>query len=226
MDLDKDTAYFYTDGSCWPNPGPGGWGVVCLYQGNTDLKFGGSPDETNNSMELEAITVALTMASETQPPKVVIYSDSQYCINVATKWWKGWKRKGWITSSGKEVSNLEKIQALVAVLEELKKTCDVSFVWVKGHSGDAKNEAADKLARLGRAEVEGDSSGKLPTLEEIRGLVGAPCETTFVEKALTMKDVMAFTAYNALLEQHYSPESALSEAYKRVESFLKARKDQ
>ena len=215
MDLSKDTAYFYTDGSCWPNPGPGGWGVVCLYQGKAELSFGGSPEETNNSMELEAVTMALNKAIEMQPPKVIIHSDSQYCINVATKWWKGWQKKGWVTSSGKQVSNLEKIQALVASLEQLKKTCNVSFEWIKGHSGNPRNEAADKLARLGRAEVEGESSDKLPTLEEIEALsIGSENLTAEpVVKALSMKDVMAFMAYNA--------GNTIEEAYRKVNLFLK-----
>jgi len=40
----------YTDGACRHNPGPGGWGVLLLYNGHKREICGGEPATTNNRM--------------------------------------------------------------------------------------------------------------------------------------------------------------------------------
>lgn len=44
----------WSDGACFPNPGPGGWGVVIKDGDDTQELSGAEPETTNNRMELMA----------------------------------------------------------------------------------------------------------------------------------------------------------------------------
>ena len=117
----------YTDGSCNPNPGAGGWAYVIPSLGIE--KSGAEPDTTNNRMELRAVIEALK-ASEGEPI-VKIFSDSRLAINTISGTWKGKK-------------NLD-------LIEEGRKLCEgrkVFLRWVKAHNGNPHNERCDKLAGI------------------------------------------------------------------------------
>ncbi|MBS0452041.1 MAG: ribonuclease HI [Proteobacteria bacterium] len=135
----------YTDGACKGNPGPGGWGAW-LKSGATEKDlFGGELNTTNNRMELTAVIEGL--AALKRPCKVVLYLDSQYVRQGITEWIKGWKAKGWITSTKQPVKNADlwrKLDDLVS-----KAGHQIEWRWVKGHSGDPGNERADALANKG-----------------------------------------------------------------------------
>ena len=135
----------YTDGACKGNPGPGGWGAW-LKSGTTEKEiFGGELNTTNNRMELTAVIEGL--AALKRPCKVILYLDSQYVRQGITEWIRGWKAKGWITSTKQPVKNVE----LWKRLDELvsKGGHQIEWRWVKGHSGDPGNERADMLANKG-----------------------------------------------------------------------------
>lgn len=145
--LYRDTVHIFTDGSCYPNPGgPGGWGCVFLFNDKYKELFGGCPSTTNNEMELMAILQGLrTLKSQKHP--VIVYSDSQYCVNSVSVWHNGWARRNWHTASGTPVKNAELIKEIVG----LSQTHTV-FKWVKGHAGISYNERADILAGMGREQ--------------------------------------------------------------------------
>jgi ribonuclease HI len=134
----------YTDGACSGNPGPGGWGaVVCFADGNCHELGGGESQTTNNRMEMQAAVAALEFfvnSGQTEP--VILYTDSEYLKNGITKWIKGWKNKGWKTSTGKDVVN----QDLWHLLDKLNSR-QVKWEHVRGHSGDFYNERCDEIAR-------------------------------------------------------------------------------
>jgi len=133
----------YTDGACRGNPGPGGWGVW-LRSGEHERELcGGEALTTNNRMELTAVIEAL--ASLKRPCKVTIHTDSQYVRQGITAWIHGWKTRGWMTADKKPVKNVE----LWRRLDALNASHVVTWLWVKGHSGDPGNERADRLANLG-----------------------------------------------------------------------------
>lgn len=134
----------YTDGACSGNPGPGGWGaVVCFADGNCHELGGGEPQTTNNRMEMQAAVAALEFfANSGQTEPVILYTDSEYLKNGITKWIKGWKNKGWKTSTGKDVVN----QDLWYLLDKLNSR-QVKWEHVRGHSGDFYNERCDEIAR-------------------------------------------------------------------------------
>lgn len=135
----------YTDGACKGNPGPGGWGAW-LKSGATEKElFGGEINTTNNRMELTAVIEGL--AALKRPCRVTLYLDSQYVRMGITEWIRGWKAKGWRTSTKQPVKNVELWQKLDKLVAEGGHV--IEWRWVKGHSGDVGNERADMLANKG-----------------------------------------------------------------------------
>lgn len=135
----------FTDGACSGNPGPGGWGAILRYNGNTKELSGGEAETTNNRMELMAAIQALNALKE--PCKIDFYTDSNYVKDGIGGWIEGWKRNGWKTAAKAPVKNAE----LWRALDEARKKHEVTWHWVKGHAGHPENERADELARLGMA---------------------------------------------------------------------------
>jgi len=138
-----ETVVVYTDGACSGNPGPGGWGWAVAPNGQPHGS-GGDVLTTNQRMELLAVLEALRslgVGSEAGPVEVV--SDSTYVVNCfRDRWWANWQRNGWKNSKRQPVANADLWQPLV----ELVNSGDVSFRWVKGHSGDPMNDLVDELA--------------------------------------------------------------------------------
>ena len=137
----EERVIIYTDGACSGNPGPGGWGALLRYKGHERELSGGDQETTNNRMELTATIKALATLKRVCP--VDLYTDSQYVRNGITQWIERWKQNGWRTSSKAEVKNVDLWQAL----DELVQEHQVSWHWVKGHSGQKDNERVDQLAR-------------------------------------------------------------------------------
>ena len=133
----------YTDGACKGNPGPGGWGVL-LRAGHVRKElFGGEAQTTNNRMELMAAIMALE--SLRKSCQVQLFTDSQYVLKGITEGLPAWKARGWKTADRKPVKNVDLWQRL----EQALAPHQVEWVWVRGHTGDAGNEAADALANRG-----------------------------------------------------------------------------
>lgn len=135
MSTRSRTVEIWTDGACLGNPGPGGWAAVLTLGEREKELVGGEPETTNNRMELMAAISALEAL--TRPSKVRLVSDSEYVIKGITEWLPGWRAKGW-----KKVKNRD----LWERLAEATAPHDVSWEWVRGHSGDVMNERVDKLA--------------------------------------------------------------------------------
>lgn len=136
----------YTDGGCSGNPGPGGWGVVVIFNGEARQLSGGEKNTTNNRMELTAAINALSIVKNTpdfKNHKITVNIDSQYVKNGITVWIKGWKLKGWKMADKKPVKN----QDLWIQLDELNSALNVSWNWVKGHAGIEYNEICDQLCQ-------------------------------------------------------------------------------
>ena len=151
-----DTVIF-CDGACEPNPGKAGSGMA-VYRGGAlaSLWYGAyNPAGTNNTAELHALLMALTLAkTEIAEDKTVqVRSDSSYGLNAVTKWAAGWKKRGWRKAEG-EIKNLEVIQALYSLYLEIED--DVQLLHVSAHVGIEGNELADRMAMLAveRREVQ------------------------------------------------------------------------
>jgi ribonuclease HI len=139
----------WTDGACKGNPGPGGWGAWLVSAGHERELFGGEASTTNNRMELTAVIEGLRAL--TRPCRVHLHVDSTYVMNGVRTWMAGWKRNGWRTAAKKPVKNVELWRELDAELARH----EVTWSWVKGHSGDPGNERADELANRGVASIGG-----------------------------------------------------------------------
>ena len=137
----------YADGGCRGNPGPGGWGVLMQSGENSKELWGGEANTTNNRMELTAVIRALEALK--RPTAAHIHTDSQYVQKGISQWIHNWKRNGWRTADKKPVKNAELWQRL----DELAKTHELKWLWVKGHAGHPGNERADALANRGIDEL-------------------------------------------------------------------------
>ncbi len=133
----------WTDGACSGNPGPGGWAWATK---DGRQSSGGAVLTTNQRMEIQA---ALEAVITLEGPLVVV-SDSTYVVNCFRDgWWKGWLARGWVNSAKKPVANRDLWEPLITAFTE---RAEISFRWVKGHSGDPMNDLVDQLAvEAGRA---------------------------------------------------------------------------
>ncbi len=133
---------YYTDGSCEPNPGPGGWAVVTAAG---PVALGREITSTNIRMEGQALLAAFDLWQ----PGDEIHTDSEFWLNVLTKWAPGWQQNGWRKKRG-EIANLPLVQQLYAAY--LAK--QPRLVWTRGHVGTIGNELADEWANHARLGVE------------------------------------------------------------------------
>jgi len=130
----------YTDGSCSPNPGPGGWAALLRYQDIERELSGCEVETTNNRMELTAAVQALQ--SLKKPCRIVIYTDSEYLRRGITEWLPGWRKRNWRRKTG-TLANIDLWQALDVLL----KDHEIEWRWVRGHAGNKYNERVDLLAK-------------------------------------------------------------------------------
>lgn len=130
---------YYTDGSASPNPGPGGYAVI---ENGQPVSLGSEDgDTTNIRMEGRALIAAMKLA-DGQPCE--IHTDSEFWINVITKWAPGWEQKGWTKKGG--IKNLDLVQEAYA----LYGASQAKLIWVRGHVGHEGNELADEWANKAR----------------------------------------------------------------------------
>ena len=108
---------------------------------------GGTPETTNNRMELTAAIESLTALKSDS--KVTLYTDSKYVMDGIKDWMPNWKKRGWKTASKKPVKNKDLWQAL----DKATQRHEIDWRWVKGHNGNPGNEKADALANQGLDEL-------------------------------------------------------------------------
>ena len=143
----------YTDGACQGNPGPGGWAWAVP---GGRWASGAEARSTNQRMEIKA---ALDAVESLDGPLEVV-SDSTYVVNCfRDRWWAGWVERGWVNKAKKPVANQDLWKPLVAAVQ---RRGDVSFRWVKGHSGDPMNDLVDRLAVEAAASQQARSGTGVP----------------------------------------------------------------
>lgn len=120
---------------------------------------GNDSNTTNNKMELNAImcSIKLIYTQFSIPVDAVIHTDSKYCINSLTEWYKKWKQNNWMKrgfdGSLEAVKNKQYIKPCIDMLEDMGAH-NVEFKWIKGHSGNLYNEAADQIAVFKRLQIK------------------------------------------------------------------------
>jgi ribonuclease HI len=163
----------FCDGSCEPNPGPGGFAWI-ISDEHTVSEGGGREDSTtNNRMEIQAVISALSEIRE-KSGAVKIYCDSKYVINGITKWVIDWQRNGWVTKGRDKtpVKNRDLWETLTG-LESSRSGAGyaVEFEYVPAHQGVAGNERADVIAEAFRSQALIQTENKAPPFRVSRGLV-------------------------------------------------------
>ena len=132
----------FTDGACSGNPGPGGWAWAVAPDGEP-RGSGGERHTTNQRMEIRAALEAVRSLSR-KPGPIEVVSDSTYVVNCfRDRWWAGWRARGWVNSKKQPVANRDLWEPLVDLVVARG---DITFRWVKGHSGDPMNDLVDRLA--------------------------------------------------------------------------------
>jgi ribonuclease HI len=135
---------YYTDGSCSPNPGPGGFAVISVNEADlTPVRLGFDKDSTNIRMEGMALIAALEHADG---EACEIFTDSEFWINVITKWSLTWEANGWQKKGG--IKNLDIVQKVCPLYRNSK----AKLTWVRAHVGTKGNEMADEWANKARIE--------------------------------------------------------------------------
>ncbi len=129
----------WTDGSASPNPGPGGYAVI---ENEAPVALGGDKNTSNIKMEGSALIAGMELLNG-EPGEII--TDSEFWINVLTKWAPNWKANGWKKKSG-EIKNLELVQKAY----ELYSKGNVKLNWTRGHVGTKMNELADEWANKAR----------------------------------------------------------------------------
>ena len=130
---------YYTDGSCEPNPGAGGFAVI---KNMKPAVLGAEKETTNIRMEGLAIIAAI---KDSNGEECEIYTDSEFWINVITKWSIAWEANGWKKKGG-AIKNLDIVQEVCPLYRSSKAV----LVWVRGHNDDPGNELADEWANKAR----------------------------------------------------------------------------
>lgn len=126
----SSTIEIYTDGSALANSKTSFAGAAFYVPSTKTLRAKGLLG-TNNIAELSAIDYALWYSIQQKYTSVIIYSDSQYAINV-------------VTGKYKATANEKLITRIKTKMEQLT----VSFRKVAGHKGIEENEIVDKAARM------------------------------------------------------------------------------
>ena len=131
----------FTDGSCDGNPGPGGWGAVWVADDRIVAeRHGADPATTNNRMELMGLIAGYEMLPA--DAEVMMYSDSNLCVQTVNEWAAGWERRGWKRKTG-PIANLELVKRVYALALAHPK---VTLRWIRAHDGSKWNEYADALS--------------------------------------------------------------------------------
>lgn len=133
------TKILWTDGSASPNPGPGGFAVL---EDGVPVRLGREDPSSNIRMEGAALIAAMEYAGS---DGAKIYTDSEFWVNVLTKWAPAWEARHWTKKSG-PIKNLEMVKTAFRLYRENP----IELCWVRGHIGTEFNELADEYANRAR----------------------------------------------------------------------------
>lgn len=98
---------------------------------------------TNNREEMRAIMNALESLLSFHKDELIIYSDSQYCVNGINKWMKVWEKNNWVRGE-EAIPNKDLWEDMFKLVNFFP---NLSVIWVRGHDGNKWNEHVDRLCQ-------------------------------------------------------------------------------
>lgn len=154
--IEENALNIYTDGSSYPKPRRGGYGIRIIYvdnQGKEKIEdipiFESFAGATNNQMELLACVKAIEEAKKSKyyskVNKINIFTDSTYVSQHYITAIFHWPVNKWMTRNNNPVANAEIWKKLIRVMKKSNKRIDIK--WVRGHSGDEHNRRVHQLAK-------------------------------------------------------------------------------
>ncbi|ROV99481.1 hypothetical protein VMCG_06414 [Cytospora schulzeri] len=178
---EPQTFLIYTDGACinngQPNP-KAGWAFVHGPRAQGDSSnhaartvafrleqkgpFGDVGGQTSNRAEMRAVIAALRFRQWAgEGCKVlVIATDSEYVVEGATGWVRGWIRKGWRTRSGDAVKNKDLWECLLGEVERYHNWgMNIEFWRIPREWNTIADAAAKAAAREDEIGVFNDCKG-------------------------------------------------------------------
>ncbi len=153
----KPPVLIYTDGACHGNPGPGGWGAY-MHNGTRVRELSGWEANVTTSQRMELMAAIGALRFFDTPRKLTIRSDSKYLVDGITAWLPRWVARKWKNAHGKPVENRDLWEALQALAAQH----EITWEWVKGHSGEPGNERADALASAACAKAVARAAQLVP----------------------------------------------------------------
>ena len=171
MESDKPKIYIYTDGSLIRQ----GKNIKCgygYYIPSKNIRVGKPyyhTKVTNNRAEMTAILESIETISEEEKNemKLVIFTDSQYCIYLFNGTGERYERNHWKNERNEEVPNIELIQQLLLY----KRNYDIVLCKIEAHTNlqdehSIGNSIADRLANEGAALYRERSKTNASPLEK------------------------------------------------------------
>ena len=104
--------------------------------------------------------------------KVHIYTDSEFFINVMTKWIEGWKRKDWKKADGKDVLNVDLIYWYDALLKIHRDKIMVEYHHVKAHQKEPKDKSSE-MYRLWQGNHRADQMARNASMHQFKMMGGS-----------------------------------------------------
>ena len=148
MQYSENEIHIFTDGSCHTKHKIGAWAAILLIEAEETLLHDLESETTNNRMELTAVihSVEYILNKKLVFKKIIIFSDSQYVVNLVVRKEK-LKHNKFLTKKGSEIQN----KGLVVRLIQLIETINLEFVKVKAHQKKSDernfNREVDMLSR-------------------------------------------------------------------------------
>jgi len=138
----KDIHKIYADGSFICETKQSGFGgFIEDPTGNQEIFFRSFNEGSSNLMELLAVSEGLLMLQSVK--KLQVNTDSRYVIRGLVQWVHFWKHNNWQTAYSTDVKDAKYWQNAYRLCENKF----IEFKWIKGHSGNSKQDFCHQLAK-------------------------------------------------------------------------------
>ena len=176
----------FSDGASKGNPGPGGWGVVIVTPDGLviELRRIRAAHTTNNRMELTGAIEALSEVREIAG-QVAVYTDSTYVIKGISEWIWAWRRRGWKTAEGNDVSNRDLWEQLAGLVDARGKGASTGTM-SEGTWARRATSASTRLPTRWRAAGRRRVLSRVRSMEYGLAVLELPADTDVPKRSSTV----------------------------------------